>query len=192
MKLIFFGPPGSGKGTQANLLSKDLNIPHLSTGNILRLKLSDSNDSSNSLKKTLSSGNLVSDEILNTIVSDELMSIKCHSGFILDGYPRTIAQSEFLISFLKINNLNIDLIVNFKLDYKIIEQRIISRSKIENRSDDDPSVIRTRLEKYFLETQPLTSIYKNKFPHLYYEIDAAQKISKIQYEIKNKLKNAIF
>ena len=113
MKIIFFGPPGSGKGTQAKLLAKKLNILHLSTGDILREKLSDGDSLSIKLKEIMSSGNLVSDEILNQIIANKLMSEECGNGFILDGYPRTISQSEFLLSFFKRNSLIVDVIFNF-------------------------------------------------------------------------------
>ena len=105
MKIVFFGPPGSGKGTQAKLIAKELNILHLSTGDILRDKLSDGDSLSTKLKEIMSSGNLVSDEILNQIIANKLVSEECNNGYILDGYPRTISQSKFLISFAKSNNL---------------------------------------------------------------------------------------
>ena len=116
MKIVFFGPPGSGKGTQAKLLAKELNILHLSTGDILREKLSDGDLLSIKLKEVMSSGNLVSDEILNQIIANKLISEECSSGFILDGYPRTISQSNFLLSFCKSNSLNIDTIFDFEID----------------------------------------------------------------------------
>ena len=192
MKFIFFGPPGSGKGTQANLLVSSLNIPHLSTGDIFRSKLKEQDSLSDSLRQIISSGNLVSDEITNKIVSEKLLSSDCKSGFILDGYPRTLSQSNFLISFFENNNIDLDLIVYFKLDKKDVENRIISRSKIEKRSDDNIDIIKTRIKKYNEETAPLVEIYRQKFPQIFIEINAAQDISKIQDEIKNKLKNAIF
>ena len=128
MKIVFFGPPGSGKGTQAKLLSKELNLLHLSTGDILREKLSDGDTLSIKLKQIMSSGNLVSDEILNQIIADKLISEDCSNGFILDGYPRTISQSEFLLSFFKKYNLNLDIIFNFKIDFKLVEEKIMLRA----------------------------------------------------------------
>ncbi len=94
-KIIFFGPPGAGKGTQAKIISNYLSIPHLSTGEILRKKLLDKDNLVNQLQSIMSSGNLVSDEILNSIVSSSLKN-ETKGGFLLDGYPRTLAQSEFL------------------------------------------------------------------------------------------------
>tara|TARA_Y100001970_G_C14158499_1_gene817078 strand:- start:548 stop:1126 length:579 start_codon:yes stop_codon:yes gene_type:complete len=192
MKVIFFGPPGSGKGTQANLLVSSLNIPHLSTGDILRSKLQDNDILSDKLKDILSSGNLVSDEVLNKIISEKLISPDCKAGFILDGYPRTLTQSNFFISFIEKNNIALELIVYFKLDNQNIENRIMHRSIIEKRSDDKKDVITTRIKKYNQETEPLVDIYRRKFPKIFHEINAAQDISKIQDEIKKMLKNGKF
>ena len=190
MKLILFGPPGSGKGTQASLLAKKNNIPHLSTGDILRSKLNENDHLAQELSKIMSSGNLVPDSILNPIVTEKLLNEECKNGFILDGYPRNKSQSDFLIAFLDENYLDLDYIIDFTADINTVKQRILQRSKIENRSDDNLEVIKTRLEKYFAETQPLAVIYRDKYKGKFIEIDAMQEISKIQYDIENKLENA--
>ena len=188
MKIIFFGPPGSGKGTQAKILSKDLNIVHLSTGDILREKLNDGDSLSIKLKEIMSSGNLVSDEILNQIIADKLMSKECSNGFILDGYPRTISQSNFLLSFFKSNSLFLDIIFNFKIDFKLVEERIILRSKQEQRTDDNLDVIKTRLDKNIEETFPVSELFSEKFSQNFFIIDASQEVSKIQKELINIIK----
>ena len=192
MKIIFFGPPGSGKGTQAHLLSQYLNIPHLSTGEILRSKLEEKDDLSKTLKKIMSTGNLVSDEILNKIISKKLLSDDCKKGFIIDGYPRTILQSDYLLFFLNKNLINLNLIVNFNIDNKTVEKRILKRSKTENRSDDSNEVIKTRIKKYNTETKPLLDIYSEKFNNIFHEIDGGQEITKIQLDLKNIIKNGNF
>ena len=183
MKIVFFGPPGSGKGTQAKLLAKELNILHLSTGDILREKLIDGDSLSIKLKEIMSSGNLVSDEILNQIIANKLMSEECSNGFILDGYPRTISQSEFLLSFFKSNNLILDVIFNFKIDFKIVEERIVLRAKKEQRSDDNIDVIKTRLDKYIEETYPVSQFFSDNFSQKFFNIDASEEVSKIQKEL---------
>ena len=190
MKIIFFGPPGSGKGTQAKLLSNELNILHLSTGDILRDKLSDGDLLSIKLKEIMSSGNLVSDEILNQIIANKLMGEECKNGFILDGYPRTISQSEFLLSFLKSNSLILDVILNFKIDFKLVEERILLRSKQEQRSDDNIDVIKTRLDKYIEETYPVSQFFLKNFSQNFFTIDASQEVYKIQKELMNITKKA--
>ena len=188
MKIIFFGPPGSGKGTQAKLLAKELNILHLSTGDILREKLRDGDSLSIKLKEVMSSGNLVSDEILNQIIANKLLSEECSNGFILDGYPRTISQSEFLLSFFKSNSLILDVIFNFKIDFKLVEERIILRSKQEQRLDDNIDVIKTRLHKYIEETYPVSQFFSENFSQKFFTIDASQEVSKIQKELMNIIK----
>ena len=185
MKIIFFGPPGSGKGTQAKLLANELNILHLSTGDILREKLSDGDSLSIKLKEVMSSGNLVSDEILNQIIANKLMSEECGNGFILDGYPRTISQSDFLVSFFKSNSLILDVIFNFKIDFKLVEERIMLRSKQEQRSDDNINVIKTRLDKFIEETYPVSQFFSENYTQNFFTIDASQEVSKIQKELIN-------
>ena len=185
-----FGPPGSGKGTQASLLAKKFNIPHLSTGDILRSKLNENDALAQELSKIMSSGNLVPDEILNPIVTQKLLSEDCKKGFILDGYPRNKSQSSFLMNFLDLNNIEVDLVIDFNADNNTVRERILERSKIEKRSDDNLEVIKTRLEKYFSETQPVAYTYKQKFQEKFFEVNAMQEIAKIQSDIQNRLKNA--
>ena len=151
MKIIFFGPPGSGKGTQAKLLAKELNILHLSTGDILRDKLSDGDSLSFKLKKIMSSGNLVSDDILNQIIANKLMSEECSNGYILDGYPRTISQSDFLLSFAKNNNLNLDIVFNFKIDFKLF--------------DDDPKCYLAK--KYNIKAHKISDLKKKQYRNVF-------------------------
>jgi len=190
MRIVFFGPPGSGKGTQAKLLSKELNILHLSTGDILRDKLRDGDELSIKLKEIMSSGNLVSDEILNQIIAYKLVSEECRNGYILDGYPRTIPQSEFLLSFAKSNNFNLDIIFNFAIDFKIVEERIILRAKQEQRSDDNIDVIKTRLDKYIEETHPVSQFFSQKFSQNFFTINASEEVYQIQKELINIVKKA--
>ena len=188
MKIIFFGPPGSGKGTQAKLIARELNILHLSTGDILRDKLSEGDTLALKLKEIMSSGNLVSDEILNQIIASKLIGEECSNGYILDGYPRTISQSEFLLSFFKTNNLEIDFVFDFKIDFKLVQERIINRDKQEQRSDDNLDVIKIRLDKYTKETFPVSQFFSENFRENFYDIDASQEVSKIQKELMNIVK----
>ena len=190
MKIIFFGPPGSGKGTQAKLISESLKIPHFSTGDILREKLKDGDELSIKINKIVSSGNLVSDNLLNQIISEKLKSKNCEEGFILDGYPRTLPQSEFLMSFLEINEITIDFIFNFKIDFLIIKERILLRSQQEKRTDDNLDVIKTRLDKYKKETYPVSQLFSTKFHSSYFIIDASKEISQIQKDLMKIMKKA--
>ena len=192
MILIFFFFLGAGKGKQVNLISKKFKIPHLSTGEILRKKLLDTDSLSKKLKDIIDSGNLVPDGILNEIVSNRIAIPDCKNGFILDGYPRTISQKDFLLNFLKNNNLKISKIFDLELSQKIIIQRIKSRSNIENREDDKEEIIKIRISKYIEETKPISDFYKLNYPENYYLIDADQKIDMIQADIVKITKNSDF
>ena len=189
MILIFVGPPGAGKGTQSSLTAKKLNIPHLSTGDILRDKLLDQDSLSSKLKNPMDSGNLVSDDILNEIVANRLKLPDCQGGFILDGYPRTMSQKIFLIDFLESHDLSISKIINLSIDEKIIIERIKSRSNIENRLDDREEIIKTRMIKYLKETKPLFKYFRSKYPNDYHIVDGNQYIENIQDDIFKILKN---
>ncbi len=188
-RIIFFGPPGAGKGTQAKIISEQLNVPHLSTGDILRKKLLDKDNLANELKKIMSSGNLVSDEILNSIVSTRLKNEETN-GFILDGYPRTLKQSEFLNKFLLQMSNSIDYIFNIQINFETLRDRIIKRSSEESREDDNIQVIETRYNEYLNSTQKVSSYYKVNYPNIFHEIDGSLKINEITKKIKEILKKS--
>ena len=185
--IIFFGPPGAGKGTQAKIISDYLKISHLSTGDVLRNKLKDNDDLALELKKIMSLGNLVSDDILNFIVSSRLTHEKDY-GFILDGYPRTLNQSEFLNKFLSDTSTSINHIFNIHINFNILKSRILKRSKEQNREDDNLQVIQTRYEEYLNSTQNVSNYYKNKLPAIFHEIDGSLQIEEITEKIKQILK----
>tara|TARA_B100000886_G_C20401222_1_gene482671 strand:- start:630 stop:1202 length:573 start_codon:yes stop_codon:yes gene_type:complete len=187
--IIFFGPPGAGKGTQAKIISEYLNISHLSTGDILRNKLLEKDDLANELKKIMSSGNLVSDDILNSIVSSRLKH-ESKNGFILDGYPRTLKQSEFLNNFLFENSYSINFIFDIHINFEILKDRILKRSSEENREDDNIDVIETRYKEYLKSTQNVSDLYKVKYPKIYYEINGSLQIQEITQKIKEILKKS--
>ena len=187
--IIFFGPPGAGKGTQAKILSEYLNVSHLSTGDILRKKLLDKDNLANELKKIMSSGNLVSDDILNSIVSSRLKK-DASTGFILDGYPRTLKQSEFLNNFLNEISISINYIFNIKINFTILKDRIIKRSSEESREDDNINVIETRYNEYLNSTEKVSNFYRDNYSNTYYEIDGSLQIDEITDKIKKILKKS--
>ena len=157
--IIFFGPPGAGKGTQAKIISEYLNIAHLSTGDILRKKLLDKDNLANELRVIMSEGKLVSDTILNSIVALRLKN-EVKDGFILDGYPRTLQQSEFLDNFLSENSYSLNYIFDIQLDFENLKKRILKRSSEESRDDDKFEVITTRYNEYINSTQKVSSFIK--------------------------------
>ena len=189
MILIFFGPPGAGKGTQANLIAEYLKIPHLSTGDILRSKLLQKDDLAIKLKKIMDNGQLVSDNIVNEIVSNRIDNQDCIKGFVLDGYPRTMKQALFFNSNLNSRNVKIDKIIDIDVDKETIIKRIKTRLSIENRQDDKENAIKTRIQKYQSETRPLSDYYKTNNSADYKIINGNQEIEKINADIKKIIKN---
>ena len=187
--IIFFGPPGAGKGTQAKKISDYLNISHLSTGDILRKKLEDNDNLAKKLKEIMSSGNLVSDDILNSIVSSRLIN-EANAGFILDGYPRTLNQSEFLNNFLLKTSNSINYIFNIQINFETLKNRILKRSSEESREDDNINVIETRYNEYLNSTQKVSTFYKDKYKTIFYEIDGSLEIEEITRNIKQILKKS--
>ena len=188
-KIIFFGPPGAGKGTQAKIVSEFLNVSHLSTGDILRKKLLDNDDLSKKLKSIMSSGNLVSDDILNSIVSSRLKN-ETERGFILDGYPRTLTQSKFLNNFLQETSTSLTHIFDIQINFETLKNRILIRSSEEGREDDNINVIETRYKEYLNSTQKVSNTYKDNYSSIYYEIDGSQQIQEITIKIKDIIKKS--
>ena len=187
--IIFFGPPGAGKGTQAKIISEYLNVSHLSTGDILRKKLLENDNLAIELKKIMASGNLVSDDILNSIVSSRL-SKEATKGFILDGYPRTLHQSQFLNNFLSETSSSINYIFNIQINFEILKKRILKRSSEESREDDNIDVIETRYNEYLNSTQKVSDFYKDKYNNFFFEIDGSLQIEEITQNIKQILKKS--
>jgi len=185
--IIFFGPPGAGKGTQAKIISQYLNISHLSTGEILRKKILQKDRVAIQLKEIMSSGKLVSDDILNEIVLERLSNEE-KNGFILDGYPRTTAQADFLNNYFKNSSSRIDYIFNIQISFEILRDRIIKRSSEESRDDDNIEVIHTRYSEYLNSTQMVSNLYKDKYKDIFYEIDGSYEIEEITRDIKEILK----
>ncbi len=187
--IIFFGPPGAGKGTQAKIISEYLNISHLSTGDILRKKLLENDNLAIELKKIMAAGNLVSDDILNSIVSSRLTK-ETSKGFILDGYPRTLHQSEFLSKFLSETSSSINYIFDIQINFETLKNRILKRSSEESREDDNIDVIETRYNEYLNSTQKVSNFYKDKYNTIFYEIDGSLEIEEITQNIKQILKKS--
>ena len=181
MKLVFLGPPGAGKGTQAKLLAQSMNIPHISTGQIFRDNIQNKTQLGVKAQEYNDKGILVPDEITNEMVTDRLSKDDCSQGYILDGYPRTVPQAEFLDSIVKI-----DRVVCFYLSDDEAMKRMISRAVSEpGRADDNEDVIKTRIKQYELKTKPLTEFYQEKGTLLL--IDANPSIDVIQKNVLDKL-----
>lgn len=159
MRLILLGPPGAGKGTQAKILVEAYGIPQLSTGDILRSAIAAQTQLGLEAKAIMDRGDLVSDTIVNGIVSERIDAEDCKPGFILDGFPRTIAQAEALDAMLTRKGLKLDAVIELTADADELVRRVIQRSKDSNRPDDNPDVIRKRLDVYTTSTAPLVDYY---------------------------------
>lgn len=207
MKLVFLGAPGSGKGTHASRLKVDLNVPHISTGDIFRANIKGKTPLGIKAKGFIDNGQLVPDELTIELVRDRLSSEDCKEGFILDGFPRTIAQAEALKGFSAL-----DAVVNFVLDSDIIVERISKRrmcvcgetynlallngsnvcakcgKELYQRADDKEETVRKRLEVYEKETAPLIDYYRERGQ--IYDLDCNNKsIEEVYENLKSILKS---
>lgn len=191
MRLIFLGPPGSGKGTQSKILLEKFGIVQLSTGDMLRESIAQKTPLGLEVQKILSEGNLVSDEIVNNIVSERLKKEDCSKGFILDGFPRTLSQAVALKEILKENNIQLDAVIEFLVDKEILLNRIQNRAQeaLKNglpvRSDDNEEIFTKRLDEYFEKTKPLSDFYKKE--NLLHEIKGDNSFEEVSKDIENFL-----
>lgn len=162
MRLILLGPPGAGKGTQAKILVEAYGIPQLSTGDILRSAIQERTPLGLAAKEVMDRGDLVSNDIVNGIISERLDAEDCKAGFILDGFPRTIGQAEALGVMLSEKNMKLDAVIEMTADADTLVSRVINRAKESNRPDDNPEVIRKRLDVYKNDTAPLVDYYRKQ------------------------------
>jgi adenylate kinase len=168
MRLILLGPPGAGKGTQAQRLVDKHRIPQLSTGDMLRAAITAGTPIGLKAKDVMARGELVSDDIVVGIVSDRIDHPDAHGGFILDGFPRTVAQAEALDQMLARKGMRLDGVVQLKVDEGILVDRIASRVAELTRNgqparpDDNPEALKIRLDAYRRQTSPLIDYYGQK------------------------------
>ena len=156
MRLVLVGPPGAGKGTQAEQMAERLGVPHISTGDLFRANLRDETELGREAKRYMDAGNLVPDEVTVGMVRDRLGDPDAKKGFILDGFPRNTAQAASLGEILTEKGLALDAVVQFEVDDEVVVQRMLSRG----RSDDNEDTIRNRQRVYREETAPLLDYYR--------------------------------
>lgn len=160
--LILIGPPGAGKGTQAKLVAERLGIPHISTGEIFRANVSQGTELGTKAKAYMDRGEYVPDEVTNAMVRDRLAQPDTQPGFLLDGYPRTLAQVDELDTILGDLGKSLDAVVEITADAHEVTQRLLARAAKEGRADDTEDVIMRRLEVYETETAPIVGVYDQR------------------------------
>lgn len=161
-RLLIIGPPGSGKGTQAHRISKQLGIVEISTGDMFRTHLADRTPLGAEAQKYLDSGDLVPDHLTTAMVRERLQQPDTKNGFLLDGYPRTVSQMDDLAGILEETGGTLDAVLEITADDDEIVRRLLLRAEAEGRSDDTESVIRHRLQLYREETEPVISRYAER------------------------------
>jgi len=213
MRLILIGPPGAGKGTQALRLADSHKIPHLSTGDMLRAAIADGTDVGKRAQAVMDSGKLVSDDIVNKIVSERIDEADCLGGFILDGYPRTLAQADSVGEIFEQKDLTLDAVVELQVDDDALVERITGRflcancgegyhdryklpvaagvcdncgsTDFKRRPDDNEETVRVRLFTYYKQTSPLIGYYYAK--HKLLPVDGMGGIDDVTREIEKVL-----
>jgi adenylate kinase len=160
MRLVLLGAPGSGKGTQAARLKEHLQVPHISTGDLLRAEVAAGSALGLQAKTVMARGDLVSDEILLGMLEDRLSRADVAAGFILDGYPRNLAQADALGQLLARIGQPMDHAVQLDVDTDLLVDRLAGRAKAEGRADDTPEAVRNRLNVYNEVTAPVIDFYR--------------------------------
>ncbi|MGO4111453.1 adenylate kinase [Paenibacillus sp. YAF4_2] len=216
MNILFMGPPGAGKGTQAERIVEEFGIPHISTGDAFRLAMKQGTPLGLKAKEFVDQGLLVPDEITNGIVKERLAQDDCNKGFLLDGFPRTLQQAEALDVMLTELNRGIDHVVNLKVDRGLLLARLTGRrickacgstyhvlfnapkqegvcdkcgGELYQRSDDTEEKVGTRLDEYISKTAPLLDYYNGK--GLLCEVDGEKEIDTVTAEIVSCLRGSL-
>jgi adenylate kinase len=165
MRLILLGPPGAGKGTQAARIEQRYGIRQLSTGDMLRAAVAAGTPVGQKAKDIMARGDLVPDEVVVQIISERLDQPDCAKGFILDGFPRTVAQAEALEELLNAKGIRLDAVVELEVDGSILIERIEKRARESAggpRADDNAEALKKRLEVYHAQTAPLIAFYRDR------------------------------
>ena len=212
MNLMVFGAPGAGKGTQAKFLVEKYGIPQISTGDMLRAAIADKTAMGMEAKKYMDAGELVPDSTIIGIIKDRLDADDCQKGFILDGFPRTLAQAQALDDLLKLNGKKIDSVLSFDVPDELIIERIAGRrvcpkcgasyhtkfnppkkegicdvcgSELSIRKDDNADTVKNRLSNYHNQTAPLVDFYKDK--GVFIQLDGSQDLKKVTQDMFESL-----
>ena len=185
MRMIFMGPPGAGKGTQAAVVAEKYGIPAISTGDIFRANVGEGTPLGLEAKRYMDAGEYVPDSVTNNMVRDRLAQPDAEPGFLLDGYPRTLAQVEELDGMLAASGASLDAVVVLTVDSEELVQRLLKRAETSGRSDDTEEVIRHRQDVYTEQTAPLIDVYRDR--GLLLEVDGLGEVTEVSERILTAL-----
>jgi len=185
MNVILFGPPGAGKGTQAQMLVSEFGMVQLSTGDMLRAAIAAQSELGLKAKSIMDAGQLVSDDIMIGMISERMDAPDCANGVILDGFPRTVAQAEALDQMFADKNIALDSVIEIAVDEAALFARIENRAAETggSRSDDNAEVLAERLKVYHANTAPILPYYKDK--NKLVTLDGMQSIDKVSEDIRS-------
>lgn len=179
--VVLMGPPGAGKGTHAGTLASEVAVPAISTGDIFRAHVAAGSELGRTAQRYVDSGDYVPDEVTNAMVRERLAEEDARSGFLLDGYPRTLEQAAVLDDLLATQGRDLTAVIVLQVDRESLVQRLLRRAEIQGRSDDSEDVIRRRLEVYAEQTLPLVTLYGGR--NLVHEIDGNGDIEDVRRRI---------
>ncbi|MEL6602797.1 MAG: adenylate kinase [Cyanobacteria bacterium J06614_10] len=177
-RLIFLGPPGAGKGTQAQVLCKICEVPHISTGDILRAAVKAKTELGQKAEGYMNAGELVPDSLMLGLIRERLAQADTEKGWLLDGFPRNVEQAEFLNELLEEIEQSCEVVINLEVPDEVLVTRLLERG----RKDDQEEVIRNRLEVYREQTEPLIDLYRNRQQLL--SVDGNQPMDAVTDELK--------
>ena len=181
MRMLLMGPPGAGKGTQAKIVADMLGIPAISTGEIFRANMAQETELGLEAKRYVNAGDYVPDDVTNRMVRARLDEPDAKKGFLLDGYPRTVAQVETLDDLLAESGKRLNAVVVLTADQDELVQRLLRRAEVEGRSDDTEEVIRRRQEVYNEQTKPLLEVYAEH--GVLVEVDGVGDVSEVSKRV---------
>ncbi|MFC8191371.1 adenylate kinase [Cellulomonas sp. NPDC057328] len=187
-RLVLLGPPGAGKGTQAARLAEQLGVPAISTGDIFRANIKGGTELGRKVQDITASGALVPDELTNELVRDRLAQADAVDGFLLDGYPRNVAQVAALDEMLAAAGVGIDAAVELTVDPQVVVDRLTRRAAIEGRADDTEDVIRHRLDVYAEQTAPIAQVYAAR--DLLVQVDGLGEVDEVTQRLLDALRAA--
>lgn len=185
MRIVLFGPPGSGKGTQAAVLKDHLGVPHISTGDLLRAAVKAGSPLGLKVKSVMEAGQLVSDDLMLDLLEERFAQPDARAGFVLDGYPRNLVQADALDAMLGRIGQPLDSALLLEVPHELIVQRLAGRAAAEGRKDDDPGTVRARLQVYEQQTAPVAEFYRKRGQLV--TLDGTGSVDEVQSRLRGAL-----